>query len=128
MKITRAGSISLAIVFVALLGVAASNAAAQAVKTKSTGIGKDERGAANGYSVRFEFAELAGAYMGKVAVQVKDPSGNTVVDTVSDGPWLLADLAPGQYRITATATSGKKQGAAFAVEGGKTKVVRLAWR
>jgi hypothetical protein len=128
MKIARVGSILLTVAFAACLGLAPQDAAAQAVKTKSTGVGHAERTVAAGYSVRFEFAELTGAYMGNVAVQVKDASGNTVVNTVSVGPWLLADLAPGAYRIAATAANGKKQGAAFVVEGGKTQIVRLAWR
>ena len=128
MRISTFGSILLALAFLAFLGLGASNTAAQAVKTKSTGIGKDERVSAAGYSVRFEFAELAGPYLAQVAVVVKDAAGKTVVDTVSEGPWLLADLAAGQYRITATAANGKKQSASFSVEGGKTEIVRLAWR
>jgi hypothetical protein len=128
MKISQAGSILLALTFMALVGLAASPVAAQAVKTKSTGVGKDERSGVNGHSVRFEFSELAGSYLANVTVVVKDASGKTVVNTVSEGPWLLADLAPGQYRIHATAANGKKQSAPFTVESGKTKVVRLAWR
>ena len=128
MKISPFGSLLLALAFIASAGLCVASAAAQGVKTLSTGIGKGERVRVKGYSVRFEFAELAGPYLGKIAVVVKDASGKAVVETVSGGPWLLADLAPGSYRIFATAANGKKQSAPFAVEAGRQKVVRLAWR
>jgi hypothetical protein len=113
----------------ALWAVPVSQVLAQGVKTKSTGVGTDERAAArDGYAVRFEFAEVAGPYLANVAVVITDAGGGKVVEVVSDGPWLLADLGPGQYRVVATAPNGQKQGASFTVEAGQKTVVRLAWR
>jgi len=123
----RKGSILLTFAVVSFL-VWGGQASAQGVKTLSTGVGEEERVPASGYSVRFEFAELGGAYLAQVAVVIKDGSRKTVVELVSKGPWLWANLDPGLYRITATAANGRKQGAEFTVEAGRTEVVRLVWR
>jgi hypothetical protein len=42
-----------------------------------------------------------GEYLSDVKVSIKDKSGNTVLQTVADGPMLLAKLPPGTYRISA---------------------------
>ena len=100
----------------------------QMAKTMSSGVGKEERTAQAGYSVRFEFAQVAGPYLANVKVVVSDAGGQAVVDTTSEGPWLFADLEPGQYGVVATAQDGSKQGAVFTVDGGGQQVIRLAWR
>lgn len=42
------------------------------------------------------------AYLANVRVVVRDREGVTVLDTVSDGPFLLADLEPGRYTVAAS--------------------------
>jgi hypothetical protein len=101
---------------------------AQMARTMSSGVGEEERQAQAGYTVRFEFAEVTGPYMANVKVEVYDAKGGKVVDTLSEGPWLFANLSPGTYRVVATAPSGAKQGARFTVDGGGQQVIRLAWR
>ena len=100
----------------------------QMAKTMSSGVGKEGRKPQAGYSVRLEFAQLAGPYLANVKVVVSDAGGKAVVDTTSEGPWLFADLKPGQYRVVATAQDGAKQGAVFTVDGGGQQLIRLAWR
>jgi len=46
-------------------------------------------------------ARGTGAYLSDVRVVVADASGRNVIDTKLDGPWLLADLDPGRYTVTA---------------------------
>jgi hypothetical protein len=46
-------------------------------------------------------AEGTGAYLAGVDVAIKDSEGNRVLDTRLDGPWLLVDLDPGRYTVTA---------------------------
>ena len=52
------------------------------------------------YNVWLVFVERdTGNYISGAKVSLVDSSGNAVVDTVSDGPWLLAQVPPGQYKI-----------------------------
>jgi hypothetical protein len=72
----------------------------------SGGIGTDEREAlseeAKNYNLKIVFATKGKAYLADIAVQIKDESGNNLVDATSDGPWFFASLAPGKYTIIAT--------------------------
>ena len=47
------------------------------------------------------FRSNAGNYLADVAVRIDDAHGNKVLDTVSEGPWLLVNTVPGRYRIRA---------------------------
>ena len=120
--------------WVALIALAAglwvlpAPASAQRTNTLSAGVGEEGRMPQAGYSVRFEFAHISGAYLANVSVLVTDAAGTKMIETVSEGPWLYADLKPGDYNIVATAQSGAKQGATFSVEPGQSRVIRLAWR
>ena len=40
-------------------------------------------------------------YLAEVQLQIKDAKGNVVVDTITEGPFFLANLPPGKYQITA---------------------------
>lgn len=52
------------------------------------------------YNVWLVFVERdTGNYVTGVKVSVVDGNENAVVDTVADGPWLLAQLPPGQYKV-----------------------------
>ncbi len=46
-------------------------------------------------------AKRSGAFLVDAEVKVIDMSGETVVDTKLDGPWLLVDLKPGEYTVEA---------------------------
>jgi hypothetical protein len=46
-------------------------------------------------------AQGTGAYLSDVDVAITDSEGNRVLDTKLDGPWLLVDLDPGRYTVTA---------------------------
>ena len=54
------------------------------------------------YNLKMVFALNSGEYLADVRVQVFDPSNNVVLDTVTDGPILLARLPAGNYRVDAT--------------------------
>jgi hypothetical protein len=54
------------------------------------------------HNVKMVFALDTGNYVADVGVKVKDANGRTVIDGVSDGPWLYAKLPPGNYTATAT--------------------------
>jgi len=72
------------------------------------GIGHDEalamKHAESQYPLSMEFVEKAkphDEYLAAVAVTVKDHKGKTALDTISDGPYLLADLPAGKYTVHA---------------------------
>lgn len=71
------------------------------------GVGTDEQEhlktlEQEGYNLRLLFAEQGtGAYLADVGVMVRDASGRTVLDTLADGPALVAKLPPGHYEVTA---------------------------
>ena len=80
-----------------------------AVTYRTGGIGQSEaaamRQAERNYPLSLEFAERAGPknwFLANVEVTIKDQHGNTVLQTFSDGPFLLAKLPAGRYTVTAT--------------------------
>ncbi len=70
----------------------------------SGGIGEDEQHAMQAmrgdYNLNLLFSiQGSGEYLSDVKVQVADSTGNTVLESVSDGPMLFAKLKPGRYAI-----------------------------
>jgi hypothetical protein len=53
-------------------------------------------------NVKLVFALNTGNYVSDVQVKVVDSKGKTVIDDVSNGPWVLAKLPAGSYTATAT--------------------------
>jgi hypothetical protein len=79
-----------------------------AVSYVSGGIGKEEAQAfemaAKQYPLSLEFAVKhapRAEFTADVHVMVKDAQGKSVLDTRSDGPFLLAKLPAGHYTVTA---------------------------
>ena len=75
----------------------------------SGGIGLDEstamKNAASQYSLELVFSAKAGAnadYLANVPVKISRPAGKTIIDTVSQGPYFLANLPDGNYQIEAS--------------------------
>jgi hypothetical protein len=70
----------------------------------SGGVGIDERKRlmekASDYNLKLEFAVAGGAYLGDVNVRIDEVGGNTALDVKSDGPWFMAKLPPGSYKVT----------------------------
>jgi hypothetical protein len=89
----------------------------------SGGIGKDEsemKRAASRYSMSIEMASTASGraeYVSDVKVDIRDSRGTTVLSTTGEGPFLLVNLPPGQYTVTA-ARNGKSQERKVAAGGG----------
>ena len=75
----------------------------------SGGIGKDESEAilqaGKAWALMLELSQETGSkaqYISDVHVLIKDKAGNTVLDTTTEGPYLLVNLAPGNYSLNAT--------------------------
>jgi hypothetical protein len=66
------------------------------------GISLEERAAAPQEGTKLEFFLKEGAYLSDVHVVVADEAGEELVNTVTDGPWLILDLPDGQYNVQAS--------------------------
>ena len=70
------------------------------------GVGLDEstaiKAAENNFTLSLLFAQSKrGEYLADVQVSIMDKAGNSVLQTASDGPMLLAKLPAGVYKISA---------------------------
>jgi hypothetical protein len=95
-------------VFAAIPGTLPPEQTQGVVTYVSGGIGKDEaqafEAAAKRYPLSLEFVVKhtpRAEYTADVHVVVKDAQGKSVLDTRSDGPFLLAKLPAGRYTVTA---------------------------
>jgi uncharacterized protein GlcG (DUF336 family) len=72
--------------------------------TGGVGVESAERMAALGkeYNLKLMFAAKDGHFLASVTVTVVDAAGRKVLETVSDGPFLFAQLAPGKYQVAAS--------------------------
>jgi hypothetical protein len=126
--------------WIAGLGIAASAGAQDAATLQprtqnhttyvSGGVGKDEAQLANaitrfGFNVQLVFAEQTGAFLADVDLHITDAAGQTVLDTVSEGPMFLAKLPPGQYRVAAEANGQVRTATVNASQGAKRTT--LVW-
>lgn len=100
----------------------------------SGGIGKDQRAAiehaASRYPLELEFVKGAKApreYLGGVQVDIKGHTGESVLSTVSDGPFLLAKLPDGKYSVHAT-NAGSTETRDVMIAGGKHQRVLFDWK
>jgi hypothetical protein len=99
----------------------------------SGGIGKDEsdamKDAASRYSLSVEMSAPAGPraeYVADAKIDIRDSRGATVLSTTSDGPFLLANLPPGRYTVSA-AKNGKSQQRDIVVGSGARQSVKFSF-
>jgi hypothetical protein len=92
----------------------------------SGGIGKDEsdamKQAASRYSLAIEMASPAGP-LADVKIDIRDQRGATVLNTISDGPILLANLPPGRYTVNATKNGASQQRDIVVGSGARQRVM-----
>jgi hypothetical protein len=82
---------------------------------------------AGNYNVHLMFAEqTSGDYLAGVGVRLDDSRGNTVLDTVSDGPLFYAHVPAGHYRVT-VAIDGKSQTRPLDVGAGGIRAQSFYW-
>src|SRR5574337_150805 len=113
----------------ALLGIGLAQAAPLPPMQKADGIGEGQSSAmeneAKHWPLTLEFATRDHAksdFAANVKVMVKNAKGDTVLDTTSSGPFLLARLDPGRYTVDATFAGKMLQ---QKVEVGKTPTRHL---
>ncbi len=97
------------------------------------GIGLDEstafKSAMKEWPLTLLFAERIGQraeYVANVQVEVSDLKGHTAIDTTSQGPFMLANVQPGSYKVAAT-LDGKTLRQVVAVTQGKAAKATFLW-
>jgi hypothetical protein len=97
------------------------------------GVTKDEaqafRAAMSRYSLALEFARAnvpRGDFLAYVEVTITDSRGRQVLQTTSEGPFLLANLPAGQYTVRAGA-QGQVKTQTVSVTPGQNRYVAFTW-
>jgi hypothetical protein len=79
------------------------------------------------YNLHLLFAvERSGQYLSDIEVAIRDAKGDTILKTVSTGPFFLAKLAPGKYQISAM-SDGKVQTKRIEVVPGRSAGLSFYW-
>lgn len=81
---------------------------------------------AGGFNLKLVFAGASGAYLADVRVNIADSKGRTLLDVPSEGPWFLAELPRGDYRIIASfAGNAVRQSVSIGTQ--KLRTVQFRW-
>lgn len=78
------------------------------------------------FNLKLVFALQAGDYLSGIKVTIADAAGKTLLDITSDGPFLLAKLHPGTYRIAAS-FNGRVETRDVAVGAEKLNTIDFRW-
>jgi hypothetical protein len=82
---------------------------------------------ASEFNLKLVFALTSGAYLSNVKVAIADAKGTkTLLEATSDGPWFLAKLPVGNYRVVAT-YAGKASERSVAVDATALRTVEFRW-
>lgn len=81
------------------------------------GIGADERAEAPQEGTRLVFALHTGHYLSLVQVSITNEQGQELVNTRTDGPWLILNLPDGNYSVTASTEGRDSVSGTFTVGG-----------
>ena len=126
-SLMRGGCVAVAVALVSL--PAAKRVTAQdqvmeqgGVRYVCTGIGESKDDPRwRRFALKLVFAtEPRGALLSNVRSRISDRAGRIVLDVhCQDEPWLIAGLAPGRYRISATANGGFNRTVRVVVRAGR---------
>jgi len=79
------------------------------------------------YSLQLLFVtRQSGQYLADVKVRITDSRNNVMLDTTSEGPYLLAKLPAGRYTVTAE-LNGQVQRQTVQVNGSRGQRLVLGW-
>ncbi len=97
------------------------------VRYISTGVGFDSRVNLPHFSVRMIFAARNGAYLADIDLEISPGPAGKPTRIHSSGPWLIVDLSPGKYKVTARNSKGQVLSKFFSVTKGRVTQVKLTW-
>jgi len=100
----------------------------QGIQYACTGVGDAKDDPKWGqYAAKLMFTTAGRAYVSYEKVQIQDASGKEIFVADCDAPWLVINLLPGTYKVTATAVKKYTKSASLKV-GSDGKQVELAIR
>lgn len=104
--------------------------ASQGIKYYNGGVGMDERARLpQVFPLKIVFATDRGLYLNNADVKFFDSSGKEVLAVRADnGPWLVADLPPGTYRVEATLEGRTVSARSLRVQSGGRTAAILRWK
>ena len=74
-------------------------------------------------NLKLVFTEPRGSYLAGLDVKVFDRGGAMVIDSAATGPWMLAKLDPGSYKIVAS--DGQHERERFVTVGPGLRTVQI---
>lgn len=86
------------------------------------GISANERAEAPTNGTKLVFFVRAGNFLSAVSVVVSTAAGEILVNTVTEGPWLILDLPNGRYSVRASIPSGETQSLSIEVDGSNKEI------
>jgi hypothetical protein len=98
------------------------------IKYACTGVGESKEDPRwEGYPLKLMFTGRGTAYVTYLEVEIQDPTGKQVFKADCDSPWLLVNLNPGNYQVTAKAHKKFTQEAKVSIQHGKqtSQVIRF---
>ncbi len=102
---------------------------ASGVTYLSGGVGKEEiekiRAKETEYNTTISLSDTKGYFLSGVTVTVTDKDGQAVFTSTTNGPYLLAQLPAGDYKVTATNGAGSKEKVLKVPAEGRAKELRL---
>jgi hypothetical protein len=104
----------------------------QGIRYASGGVGESERDELNALSSQFNLRLLfamqgSGDYLADVQVNIRDQSGNMVLNAESRGPWFFAQLPPGAYRVEVSVLNQIQQ-QTVRMSGSRQSRLNFYWR
>jgi len=105
MRIRHAMQVAMLTMGITLAAWPVSADPGEAVPYMSGGVGKGERAelsrSSEDYNLKLVFhTREHGAFLAKVNVSIRDPSGKLMIKAASDGPWFYVHLPPGEYNVS----------------------------
>jgi hypothetical protein len=100
----------------------------QGVRYVCTGVGQerdDPRWSA--FPAKVMLTTQSGAYVADGQITIEDAAGKRVLETTCDAPWLLAQLAPGRYQVTAKVDRYIQKGTLIVPAKGQAAVTLRFW-
>ena len=76
----------------------------------------------NDYALKIEFAGPGGQYVGGETATIAQ-NGKDILNVTCAGPWILLQLPPGRYDVTATLGNQEARSAAFVSKHGQGHII-----
>ncbi len=78
------------------------------------------------FNLKLVFADKTGSYLSAVKVAIVDATGHAVLETTTEGPFLMARLVAGAYQINAT-FAGQMERQKVTVGANKLSTIDFRW-